>query len=125
MSTQSLLKLNTRRKELRMTYGVLASRSGVSEATVKRILSGKCAKVGLDKVEAIAAALGLRLGIEDACDAHEYRRSVAIEKARWIMRQVQGTSALESQALPEAEYNAMISRTTEELLAGPARRLWA
>jgi len=125
MSHQSLEKLNTRRKELRMTYDVLAARSGVSEATVKRILSGKCEKVGLDKVEAIARALGLRWGIEDSSNAHEFRRSVAAEKARWIMRQVQGTSALESQALPEAEYDAMVTRTTEELLAGPSRRLWA
>jgi len=124
MSLQTLEKLNTRRKELGMPHGVLAARSGVPEATVKRILSGKSNSVGLDKVEAIAEALGMRFGIDDASDAREFRRSAAAKKAQWIMRQVQGTSALESQALPQAEYDAMVSRTTEELLAGPPRRLW-
>jgi len=124
MSTQTLEKLNTRRKALDMSYPALASRSGVSEATVKRILSGKSKRVRLDNVEAIAKALGMGLDIGDSSNAVDYRRSVASKKARWIMQQVQGTSALEAQALPQAEYEAMVSRTTEELLAGPARRLW-
>lgn len=125
MIHQNLQKLNARRKELRMSFPALAARSGVSEATVKRVLSGRSTKIGLDKVEAIAEALGMRFDLQAAIDPSAFKRSAAAKKAGWIMRQVQGTSALEAQALPQADYDAMVKRTTEELLAGPSRRLWS
>ena len=122
---RNLQKLNARRKELRMSFPALAARSGVSEATVKRILSGRSSKIGLDTVEASAEALGMRFDLNAPTEPDTFRQAVAAKKAAWIMRQVQGTSALEAQALPPAEYEAMLKRTEEELLKGPSRRLWS
>ena len=41
------------------------------------------------------------------------------------MGMVQGTSALEGQAVTHADYQAMVESTYHELLAGSNHRLWS
>lgn len=115
-------RLSARRHELGMSYPALAERSGVSEPTVKRILSGQDASFA--NVTAVAAAMGLKLGFEET-DAQDLRRAQAEKKARHIARMVQGTSALESQAVDDATYQRLVEKSLHELLAGSSRRLWA
>lgn len=122
--------LDDRRKRLGMSRAIVASRSGVRLPTVTRLLTGKEAAPSLPNVQAIAAALGvsLRAGavvrIEEDVDAEEFRRRQALTKARRLVRMVQGTMGLESQAVDARTLNELTERTVRELLAGPKRRLW-
>jgi hypothetical protein len=56
---------------------------------------------------------------------HDVREQQAWKKARKLVGMVQGTSALEGQAVSEAAYQAMVERTYHELLAGSNHRLWS
>ncbi|MEX2217344.1 MAG: helix-turn-helix domain-containing protein [Phycisphaerales bacterium] len=114
-----------RRRELGMTFPALAERSGVSEPTVKRILGGRAPDASIANVAAVAGALGVTLGLHEEVDAHEMCRREARRKAEQVARLVQGTSALESQAVDAKTYRRLVEESYHELLAGPRRRLWA
>jgi len=116
--------LDRRRRELGLTFAALSSRSGVSEPTVKRILGGRLGEASFTHVVAIARALGSPISA-DPQDVDEMVREQARRKAEGIARLVQGTSALEAQAVDDAEYRRLVDRSYHELLAGSRRRLWA
>ena len=106
-----------------MSYRALAERSGVSEPTVKRVLSGRSPEVAMSTLVAIAKALGVSVSFEEQ-DIGEMKRRQAERKAEWVARAVQGTSGLEAQGMDERTRREVIERTVNELLAGSARRLW-
>ena len=56
--TEIINKLNRQKERLGMTNPVLAERSGVSQPTIQRILSGKSPSVHFDHILAIADILG-------------------------------------------------------------------
>ncbi|MDI9411021.1 MAG: helix-turn-helix domain-containing protein [Bacteroidia bacterium] len=116
--------LDRRRRDLGLTFAVLSSRSGVPEPTVKRILGGRLGEASFVHVVAIARALGSPIS-SDPQDVDEMVREQARLKAEGIARVVQGTSALEAQAVDDAEYRRLVERSYHELLAGSRRRLWA
>lgn len=117
-------RLNARRQAIGMSYSIVSDRSGVSEPTVKRILGGQAAEASFSNVVAVAAALGitLELGITDA---DELCRAQARHKAEQAARLVQGTSALESQAVDPETYGRLVEKSYLQLLAGSKRRLWS
>ncbi len=118
-------KLDLRRRELGMSTAVLARRSGVSFPTVQRILTGRHPQASWANVQAIAHALGMALDLRTVLDPEDMREEQAKLKARRLMKMVQGTSALEAQALGKKKYDQMLRRSVHELLAGPTRKLWA
>jgi len=107
-----------------MTYAALSSRSGVSIPTAKRILSGRAEGASFEHVTAIAEALGLSLHVQDR-DIDAMRRDQARSKAEAIARLVQGTSALEGQAVDHRTFQRLVDQSYHELLAGSPRRLWS
>lgn len=117
--------LNQRRIELGMSHVTVARRSGVSLPTVHRILSGVHPNASLANVQAIAQALGLRLRFDAVEPSEDLREKQARKKARELVGIVQGTSALEGQAVDQKAIGQMIRRTVHELLAGSERKLWA
>lgn len=121
--SSSTVELDARRRALGMSHRVLARRAGVSEPTVKRVLSGKGPDTSHRHFEAIAAALGLTMRLEGE-DELVLRQRAAQRKAEWLVRQVQGTSGLEAQGVDVATLSAMVEQTYHELMAGPARRIW-
>jgi transcriptional regulator with XRE-family HTH domain len=114
-----------RRQVLRMSLSELAVRSGVSHATVQRILSGVETTSRFDNLMAIANALGMELLASERCSPQAFREQQAEAKARKLVGMVQSTSALESQAVGEATLQSMVQQTTHELLTGSSRRLWS
>ncbi len=120
----SVHQLSSRRRQLGMTLAAVASRSGVPLPTVKRIFGGKFNQASVGNVAAVANALGAPLGFADS-PVEEFRRGQARAKAERIASIVQGTSALESQAVDRETYETLVARSYHELLAGPSRRLWA
>ncbi len=117
-------ELAARRRALGMSFPQLAERSGVSEPTVKRILGGHAGSASYAGVAAIAEAMGMPLR-SDPINPDEFRERAALEKAERLARLVQGTSALEAQGVPPAEFRRLVARSVHELLAGPPRRLWS
>lgn len=124
LPTGSVLQLASRRRALAMSISALAVRSGVPVATVKRILGGKLNEASVGNVAAVASALGTPLGFADS-SIEEFRCRQARTKAERIARLVQGTSALESQAVDCKTYESLVARSYHELLAGSPRRLWS
>ena len=117
-------RLNSRRVALGMSHAVVAARSGVSEPTVKRILGGHIAEASFANVVAVAEALGASLGVDEVAP-EELCRQQARRKAEQVARLVQGTSALESQAVDAATYSQILERSYHQLMAGSRRRLWS
>jgi transcriptional regulator with XRE-family HTH domain len=121
----SIVALNQRRIQLGMSHITVARRSGVSLPTVHRILAGGHSGASFANIQAIADALGLRLEFAPLEPADDLREKQANKKARELVRLVQGTSALEGQAVDSETIQRMIHRTAHELLAGSERKLWA
>lgn len=116
-------QFEVRRRELGMSRALLAKRARVSLPTVNRILGGQLEKASFANVVAIAKELGIELRMHFACAPAKMRKTQAERKARRLVRLVQGTSALEGQGLDQKELEAMISRTSADLLASK-RKLW-
>ncbi len=113
-----------RRKALGMSFPSLAARSGVSQPTIKRIFAGHMGEASFANVAAVANALGLSLELEES-NADELLQQQARKKAEQVARLVQGTSALESQAVDGQTYQRLVEQTYHELLAGSKRKLWS
>ena len=117
-------KLERRRRELGLSQSVLAERSGVSMPTVQRILSDHSLAASFENTVAIAQALGMQLDAVPIFPAHEILEQQARKKAERLVGMVQGTSALEAQAVSTQHIGQMVKKTIQELLAGSRRRLW-
>ena len=124
ISPDSVDRLSRRRKALGMSFAVLAARSGVSEPTLKRMLGGHMAESSFANVAAVAHALGCSFDLGES-DPDELCDRQARKKAEQIARLVQGTSALESQAVDAETYRRLVEKSYHELLAGSRRRLWS
>ena len=118
-------KLENRRRELGISQAALADRSGVSLPTVQRILSGSRSAASIESILEITHVLGMDLEAVPRIDAQEILEQQARKKAEKLVRMVQGTSALEAQAVSSRHIGEMIKKTVRELLAGSRRRLWA
>ena len=116
--------LNVRRQMLKMSYAIVAKRSGVSTPTVIRILSGSNPNASFASVVRIAEGLGMGVKFEPETGVADLRERQAQNKARRLSRMVQGTSGLEAQAIDDDDLEGMTRQTAHELLAGSARKLW-
>lgn len=115
--------LDERRRALGMTYAILAKRSGVSQASVVRILSGKQPSASFDHVLAIARSLGIDLRASCA-SPEEFQKTRAAEKADSFVRMAQGTMGLEGQAVGQDLLSRLKQQTVQKLLAGSKLKLW-
>jgi transcriptional regulator with XRE-family HTH domain len=118
-------QMERRRKRLGMSRPILAQRSGVSLPTVNRILSGGEEHTTYANLQAVADSLGMYFELRDRAGEQEFTEQQAKAKATLIARMVQGSSALESQAVDTDTVRQMISQTTHELMAGSKRKLWS
>jgi len=123
-------QLESRRNRLGISKADLSRRAGVSLPTIHRILSGRDGRARSDILSAVAAALGVEVRLSDSPYMHEsskvsaFRRDQARSKARHLARLVQGTMALEAEAVGTDVLEEMVEYNVHALLAGPGRRLW-
>jgi len=118
-------ELERRRRQLGMSQARVADRSGVSLPTVARILSGSTENVHLKNFESVSNALGIELVLQPTTTSLDFQEIEARKKAQRIVRAVQGSSALEAQALDAEAVEQLVRKTVHELMAGSRRRLWA
>ena len=117
--------LERRRKELGMSRTALARHSGVSLPSINRMLNDGIDKATLCRVRAVAGALGMEVAVVPTCSSLELQEREARSKAKKIVQLVQGTSALEGQAVDGPTVQDMTSKTVHELMSGSKRRLWS
>ena len=125
VSSAIIHDLNERCWQLGMSHAAVARLSGVSLPTVQRILGKEDHDATLSKLLAIAEALGLGLYSQPEAKVDVLREQQARQKAERLVGMVQGSSALEGQAVDQDTYERMVEQTIHELLAGPNRKLWA
>lgn len=117
--------LERRRRKLGISKPQLAQRSRVSIATVQRLLGDQIENTTIANVRAVADTLGVNLTTSTPCTSYELQEREALAKAENIAALVQGTSALECQAVSSEIRQQMVQRTVHELMAGSKRRLWS
>jgi transcriptional regulator with XRE-family HTH domain len=121
MSLSALLQ--NRIDELEMSISDLARRSGVSRATVIRILGGKYEHYSVSNLQAVLSALGMKMDLL-AIPAEQFRDAIATQKAQRLIALTQGNVALESQAVSAASAQEHLS-ATKVRIASSSRKLWA
>ena len=108
-----------------MSFRAVAERSGLGLRTVQRVLSLEEPAARLDTVLQIADALSVELCLTEIGTAHRVRKRAAQQKAIRLASMVQGTSALESQAIPKNDLREIKDEIAARLLSGSSRELWA
>jgi transcriptional regulator with XRE-family HTH domain len=121
MSLSTLLR--NRIDELEMSISDLARRSGVSRATVIRILGGKDEHYSVSNLQAVLFALGMKIDLS-AIPAKRFIDSIATQKAKRLIALTQGNVALESQAVSPASAQEYLE-ATKARIASSSRKLWA
>ena len=104
-----------------MPMAALARHPGLGLRTVQRTLSGEAPDATLGTTIKLAEALGVTLQLQED---HEMRRQTASIKAERLAGMVQGTSALEDQAVEPHVLQKITDRLRDELLVGPGSKLW-
>ena len=122
--TKNILNmLDQRRRALAMPFDELQRRSGVSISTLKRVLRGDV-MASFATVASVADALGVDIGFTHIQELTAMRERQARDKGRRLVALVQGTSALEGQAVNESDRQLMEQKTEAQLLAGSGLKLW-
>ena len=115
-------RLQRRRKALGMTVAQLAQRSGVSVATVNRVLAGS-EGASIAHVTAVAVALGLSLQFRSARSIPSLRAREAIRKAKRAVALTQANATLEKQGVSRTVARAIQKQISYRLLKS-GRKLW-
>jgi hypothetical protein len=116
--------LNNQRRALKMPLHVLAKRAKLSRATVCRILQQKKTSASLESVMAIASVLGAEVEVRLEAPEKVVEQKVQ-ERAKKIVRMVQGTMALESQGITDPDHiDQLVETAAREIRAKPRKQLW-
>ncbi|QDV44556.1 helix-turn-helix protein [Stieleria neptunia] len=116
-------RIQERKRELDISVSDLARRSGVSRATVIRILGGEDHEFSFANVQAILLALGISLDLTEI-PAAKFRDHIATAKAKRLIALTQGNVALESQAVSRASAQSHLEEAKARI-ASSSRKLWA
>ena len=115
--------LQNRARELEMSITDLARRSGVSRATVIRILGGKDQGYTVSNLQSILTALGMTMDLLEI-PAEQFKEAIALQKAQRLIALTQGNVALESKAVSATSAQAHLG-ATKTRIASSRRKLWA
>ncbi|MCK5114343.1 MAG: helix-turn-helix domain-containing protein [Phycisphaerae bacterium] len=115
--------LKQRRGELRMPISALSERANTSTSTVRRVLDGDIS-VSYATLCRIAKAMGVSLEYH-ARSSGSVIREEAKRKAKISAKMVQGTSAMESQAVDKEAMDRIVQATEAKLIRQLGSALWA
>jgi hypothetical protein len=117
-------RLDARRRELRIGHETVASISGVSIATVKRVFGGELGEVTFRHVAAVAEAVGLSIK-GSGPPAQSLLEQRAAVKARRVAESIQSAAVLSGRGVAAGDLARLESAIADELLLGSPRRLWS
>lgn len=119
-----IARLNRQKKQLGITNGYLAQKTGLSIPTVQRILANKDHSVELAGLLSIADILGIDITASVSRSAQDMLKEKANNKAEKLLQLVRGNSALEGNEIDLGTYQDLLQRTVDDLLKGSKRALW-
>jgi hypothetical protein len=106
-----------------MSQESLAKRSGLSRATVCRLLSSNYVHAGFLHIASLSEALGVKMVFQHT-PVEDFVRQRAEQVSGRLVGTVQGTMGLESQAVGPETVAHMKQDVCHRLLAGSRRKLW-
>jgi len=121
--SEIIARMQKRKRDLDISVSDLARRSGVSRATVIRILGGADHEFSFANLQAILFALGISLELQEI-PADQFKDQIATEKAKRLIALTQGNVALESQAVSLASAQAHVDQAKARIVSS-RRKLWA
>ena len=120
--SEILACIQKRKRDLKISVSDLARRSGVSRATVIRILGSEDHEFSFANLNAILIALGITLDLTEI-PAEQFRDQIATAKAKRLIALTQGNVALESQAVPSASAQSYLEEVKARI-SSSSRKLW-
>lgn len=114
--------LRKQKEALGMSYEVIAIRSGVGIATVKRAFSGQ--DISLERLEKIADAIGCQISIKAITSPSNLHSAQVEKKALEIVKRVMQTSALEDQAVDVKAKAKMLVQAKAMIAKMPKSKVW-
>ena len=114
--------LGQRRRDLRMPISALSERANTSVSTVKRVLGGDTS-VSYSTLCRIAEAMGVTFEV-NARSSRSVITEEAKRKAKLVAKMVQGTSALEAQAVDEETLGRVAQAAEATLVKRLGGMLW-
>lgn len=114
--------LRKQKEALGMSYEVIAIRSGVGIATVKRAFGGY--DVSLERLEKIADAIGCQISIKAITSPNNLYSAQVEKKAQEIVKRVMQTSALEDQAVDVKAKAKMLVQAKAMIAKMPKSKVW-
>jgi len=115
--------LRNRQQEMQLPYGMIANRSALGIATVKRFFSGSNSSIST--VEKIARVLKCDMTVIAEKSAHELLEDQIERKAKQVVGRVVKTSALEAQHLDNGAYHLMIQKAKDSMRKMSKSQIWA
>jgi predicted DNA-binding mobile mystery protein A len=120
--------VKTIRKALGMTHAQLAQRVGESRQAVRELEQSEAGKrITLERLEALASALGCRLTyalVPLAGSTESTRRNQACQLADNLLSQTRHSMGLEAQSPTDSELENQRERLVEKLLRDNSSALW-
>lgn len=117
-------RLRNQAFELGMSYRVIAERSGVSIATVKRFLSGDNSNTDFMNVVNIAQAMGMNLNIIEEISPQKMREDQIHNRTMQAVVASAATNALEGQGPDLAGKQLMFGSLMKEYSSKSPNALW-
>ena len=121
--SEIVARIQKRKQDLEISVSDLARRSGVSRATVIRILGGEDHEFSFANLQAILLALGISHDLTEI-PAEQFRDQIATAKSRRLVSLTQGNVALEAQAVSRASAQSHLEKTKARI-ASSNRKLWS
>ncbi len=123
MHETTLNTLRTRQKNMHIPYEVIANKSGLGIATIKRFFSG--GNSSISTVEKIATVLKCDIQISMQQSGESLLESQIEYKALSIVNRVMKTSALELQKPNNKAYEQMLQKAKESIRKMPRSQIWS
>jgi ribosomal protein L7Ae-like RNA K-turn-binding protein len=118
-----LITLRTRQQEMQLPYEIIATKSELGIATVKRFFLG--GNSSISTVEKIANILKCDMTIFAKKSAHELLEEQIERKAKKVVGRVMKTSALEAQQPNNRAYEQMLQKAKDSIRKMSKSQIWA
>ena len=115
--------LRTRQQEMQLPYEMIATKSELGIATIKRFFLGGNSSIAT--VEKIATVLKCDMTIFAKKSAHELLEEQIEQKAKQVVGRVMKTSALEAQQPNNRAYELMLQKAKDSIRKMSKSQIWA
>ena len=118
-----MLLLRRRQRDMQIPYEIIAKKTDIGIATIKRFFSGGNSSISV--VENIASTLGCDISISSTNSAEKLLEMQIEKKAKLVVNRVMKISALEQQKPNSSAYDKMLEKAKESIKKMPKSQIWS